>query len=131
MLSGEDDFNQIMLFFQENNDYFTLFHSLEFFSLVKDRHSLDILEGLKSGVYKYEDINNQFPEFRIWYDENIKARGLVVDIEKFSRENFPVYSLVCEPCEVAYFAPLNYINGIAKIIETSQKIRKGGSGIDK
>lgn len=131
MLGGEDDFNQIMIFFQENNDYFTLLHSLEFFSFVKDRHSFNILEGLKSGVYKYEDINNQFPEFRIWYDENIKARELVVDIEQFSRENFPVYSLVYEPCEVAYFTPLNYNNGIAKIIETSQSIRKGGSRNDK
>lgn len=131
MLGGEDDFNQIMIFFQENNDYFTLLHSLEFFSFVKDRHSFDILEGLKSGIYKYEDINNQFPEFRIWYDENIKARELVVDIEQFSRENFPVYSLVYEPCEVAYFTPLNYNHGIAKTIETSQSIRKGGSGNDK
>ena len=127
MLSGEDDFNQIINFFQENNEYFTLLHSLEFFSLVKERHSLDILEGLKSGVYKYEDINDKFPEFRIWYDENMKARELVVDIEQFSRENFPIYNLIYEPCEVAYFANLNYHHGIAKLIETSQS-RKGGSG---
>ncbi|MCL6610841.1 MAG: hypothetical protein K6T66_04785 [Peptococcaceae bacterium] len=130
MLSGEDDFQQIMSFIN-NNDYFALLHSLEFFSFVKDRHSLDILEGLKSGKYKHEDVDSQFPEFRIWCDENIKARELVVEIDQFSRKNFPVYSLVCEPCEVAYFAPLNYIHGLTKIIEESKKIMRGECINDK
>lgn len=58
------------------------------------------------------DLDVDFPQFRIWYDLNPRARNLVEEIRRFAQERFPIYSHLYEISEVAYFPVLNCIHGL-------------------
>jgi hypothetical protein len=120
MIGTEEDYANAIGFFQDHPEFYELFHTLEFFSQVNDRHSLEVITGLQKGELDEASLDREYPQFRIWYDVYPRARELVKDIRRFARERFPVYHHLYEPCEVAYFPVLNCLHGLASVKRTAQ-----------
>ncbi len=120
MIGSEEDFRNAKNFFEKNPEFYDLFHTLEFFSQVKDRHSLEIIQGLRRGVLDQAELDLDFPQFRIWYDLYPRARKLVKELRRFAQERFPIYRHLYEPSEVAYFPVLGCIHGLDNLKSLSK-----------
>lgn len=122
MISSEKDYNDAMNFFINEPEYCDLIHTVEFFSQVNERHSLENLEKLKKGIMNSSDMDVDFPEFRIWYDVSPEARKFVKKLLQFSQNHFPIYKFLNEPSEVAYYPVLNCIHTLEKIKNHTKNI---------
>jgi len=122
MIGTEDDYENAINFFNNNTEFYELFHTLEFFSQVDDRHSLEKLQKLSKGLINNADLDVNFPQFRIWYDLYPRARYLVKNLRRYAQDHFLLYGHFYEPSEVAYFPVLNNLYGLNNLKQSLKKV---------